>query len=688
MISRLGSMVSSGAQDLVLVVGMIGILMILFVPISKGALDFLLLLNFTLALLILLITFYTEKPLEFSTFPSLLLMTTLFRLSLNVSTTRLILQDADAGRVIEAVGSHVISGNYVIGLVIFFILIVVQYIVVTNGAQRVAEVAARFTLDSLPGKQMSIDADLNMGLIDSEEARKRRSLLERESNFYGAMDGASKFVKGDAIAGIIIILINIVGGLSIGLFQRDMTWSDALHRYTLLTVGDGIVTQIPSLIIAVASGIIITRAATDARLGVEVIRQFSSQPKTILIIVVALIAQALIPGIPFWPVMFLILVFGGIYWLLIRGKSAELTESIKDLADSNTENQFLQDVLNSPFEVKVGGELHNFFNGKDLDIERRINVLRKNTVADLGILLPTLTFKKESRVKGNEYKILIHGEPVATGTLNINRLLAINPRGDKAEIEGEDTIEPTYGLPARWIVEESRRLAMDLGFTVIEPETVFLTHLQETIKRNAGNFITRYEAERMLEARKAELGSVVDEIVPTIIAYSDIQKIFQGLLNEQVSIKNIPLIVDVIADVARVTKDPEEIVERCREKLRATICDSLTDAEGKVHVITLYPGLERKLINTFVQKDTPGAGLSPKELDQFVAKLIKETDRLLKVNVHPVILCAGPVRRHLRKLVKRALPLIKVLSINEVDDKVNLISSGTINLEPGGEQNA
>lgn len=390
---KLLSLFMTGAQDLILIFGMIGILMILFVPISTTALDFLLLLNFSVALLILLITFYTEKPLEFSTFPSLLLMTTLFRLALNVSTTRLILQDGEAGAVIEAVGTHVVAGNYVIGLVIFFILIVVQYIVVTNGSQRVAEVAARFTLDSLPGKQMSIDADLNMGIIDTDEAKKRRSLLERESNFYGAMDGASKFVKGDAIAGIIIIIINIVGGLSIGIFQRDMSWSDALHRYTLLTVGDGIVTQIPSLIIAVASGIIITRAATDSRLGVEVIRQFGSHPKTILILLVALIAAALIPGIPLTPVLLLVLFFGVISWFLYKNKNKVLPLAEIINSENIKQDQFYQDMVTSPFEVKVGAELHEYFTSNELDIERRIANLRKHIAADLGFVLPTLTFR-------------------------------------------------------------------------------------------------------------------------------------------------------------------------------------------------------------------------------------------------------------------------------------------------------
>ena len=675
---------TTGAQDLVLILGMIGILLILFVPISTTALDFLLLTNISIALLILLITFYTEKPLEFSTFPSLLLMTTLFRLALNVSTTRLILQQGDAGEVIDAIGTHVVAGNYVIGLVIFFILIVVQYIVVTNGAQRVAEVAARFTLDSLPGKQMSIDADLNMGLIDNEEAKHRRGLLERESNFYGAMDGASKFVKGDAIAGIIIIIINIIGGLSIGIFQYDMSWSDALHKYTLLTVGDGIVTQIPSLIIAVASGIIITRAATDSRLGVEVIKQFGSHPKTIMIVIFVLLVAAMIPGIPLTPVVILIAVFGIVAWILYKNKTKLLDDVTAALEKEDSlldASQYYQEMVTAPFEVKLPQSLHEYFVNEEHEIERRVNVLRKNLAADLGVVLPTLVFKKDSKLKNNEYKIYIHGESIASGMLNINCLLAINTRGERAEIEGEDTREPTYGLPAKWISPEIRNHAASVGFTIIEPDTVFLTHLQETCKRFASHFITRNEVEKIIELRKGELGKLVDDVIPNLLTYSDLQRVLQGLLNEQVSIKNIGAIFDVVADTARSVKDPEELVEKCREKLKGAICDSLMDQEGKLHVITLYPGLERKLLNSLVTKDQSGYMLTPKEIDYLISKIAKETERLLKANINPVVLCAAPIRKYLRKMIKRSLPLLKIISINEIDEKANVVSAGIIEFD-------
>ncbi|GGY84989.1 flagellar biosynthesis protein FlhA [Cellvibrio zantedeschiae] len=676
-----------GAKDLILIIGMIGILMILFVPISKGVLSFLLLTNFSVALLILLVTFYTEKPLEFSTFPSLLLMTTLFRLSLNISTTRLILQNGDAGEVIDAVGAHVVAGNYVIGLVIFFILIVVQYIVVTNGAQRVAEVAARFTLDSLPGKQMSIDADLNMGIIDTDEAKRRRSQLEKESNFYGAMDGASKFVKGDAVAGIVIIIINIIGGLSIGIAQRGMSWGDALHRYTLLTVGDGIVTQIPSLIIAVASGIIITRAATDARLGVEVFKQFSAHPKTIAILLVALVVEAFIPGLPKLPIIILIAIFGGIAWLIYQGKKKQQTaQSTKEEPKRLIENeQFYEDMITEPFEIKIGSVLHDFFAKEEYDIERRISILRKNIANELGLVLPTLTFKKDVKQRPNEYKIYIAGESFASGLLKFDCLLAINPRGDCTEIEGESTREPTYGLPAKWINPELRTAAQNLGYTLIEPETVLLTHLQEISKRYAGHFLTRAEVEKIIDLRRSELGNVVDDVIPAMFTYSDIQKILQGLLAEQVPIKNITAIFEVIADLGRTVKDPEELVESCRQKLKASICESVCDSEGKIHAITFYPNIERKLLASAGYTDINASPLSPKEIDTLINKISKETEKLLKANVSPVILCAAPVRKFVKKVMRRALPLLKVISINEIDERVSVVSSGIIEFEQMAE---
>lgn len=433
----------SESSDLLLAVAIIGILLVLFTPIPTWLLDLLLLTNFAVALLVLLVTFDIDKPLSFSTFPSLLLMTTLFRLALNISATRLILADGDAGQVIAAIGTHVVGGNYVIGFVVFLILVVVQYVVVTSGAQRVAEVAARFTLDSLPGKQMSIDADLNMGIIDQDEAKRRRSQLERESNFYGAMDGASKFVKGDAIAGIVIIAINIIGGLSVGILQKGQSWGDALHHYTLLTVGDGIVTQIPSLIIAVAAGIIITRAATDARLGPELGRQVSAYPKTLVVVAMVTLLLAMMPGLPLVPLLMLFLAFAvaaaySFRQLQRKAKGESASEATQTQADTAADDIYAL-MSSDAFELRLSNDLAAQVLAATSTLSLRIDNLRKQFARDYGFALPQLSVHAEKKLQPGTYQVCVQGAVVANGELEFDKLLAINPGGAAATLEGRET---------------------------------------------------------------------------------------------------------------------------------------------------------------------------------------------------------------------------------------------------------
>ena len=398
---------------------------------------------------------------------------------------------------------------------------------------------------------------------------------------------------------------------------------------------------------------------------------------------VALVVELCIPGLPALPVIVLIAIFGGIAWLVYRGQRKQKTSEIeKDEPKRLIENeQFYEDMITEPFEVRIGSALHEFFAKEQYDIERRVSILRKNIAHDLGLVLPTLTFKKDIKQKPGEYKIYIFGESYASGTLRFDCLLAINPRGDCTEIEGENTKEPTYGLPAKWINPELRVAAQNLGYTLIEPETVLLTHLQEVSKRYAGQFLTRMEVEKIIDLRKAELGNLVDDVIPSIFTFSDIQKVLQGLLSEQVSIKNIAAIFDVIADVGRTTKDPEDIVESCRQKLKASICDSISDHEGKIHAITFYPNIERKLLASAGYSEIHAAPLSPKEIDLLINKISKEAERLLKANISPVILCAAPVRKFVKKVLRRALPLLKVISINEIDERVSVVSSGIIEFE-------
>lgn len=669
----------AGMNEFALVAGMVGILLILFTPISPVVLDFLLITNFAIALMILLITFYTDKPLSFSTFPSLLLMTTLFRLALNISSTRLILDKAEAGKVIEAVGTQVVGGNYIIGLVVFLILIVVQFVVVTNGAQRVAEVAARFILDSLPGKQMSIDADLNMGLIDQEEAKKKRSELEKESNFYGAMDGASKFVKGDAIAGIIIILVNIIGGLTIGIVQLGMNWEEALHLYTLLTVGDGIVTQIPALIIAVSAGIIITRAATDARLAEEITKQFSAHPKTLIIVGLALLAFGLIPGIPFLPIVFIVMILGLFAWLSYR-KTSVATSSAKTVQDEKQKAEFnAQRAKPEPFQIRFGGELARHYVDKPESLQKRVEMLKNQFLKNQGIILPTLSIKTDSDLKANAYSIRINGVNIGGSELRPEKILAIPGTPGKLDIPGQPTVEPTYGLKALWIDPENRGLAHAAKCTLVEAETVLVTHLQEACKRHASEFITRAKTEKLVESFRGELASLIDELIPSILTYSDVQKVLQGLVMEGVSINNLETILEVLVDEGRHIKETDRLIEKVRQKLSGTICGSLVDENGALNALTLAPALERKIIQSSTQ-EASGTGLSPQELELFISKIAAEYEKLLGKGIHPVLLCAAPIRRLLKYVLGRPCPQLQVLSTNEITQQTNIISAGMVDI--------
>ena len=673
-----------GMNELVLVIGIIGILLVLFTPISAFTLDFLLLVNLCLSLLILLVTFYTEKPLSFSTFPSLLLMTTLFRLALNISATRLILDDAEAGKVIDAVGKQVVGGNYIIGLVVFLILIVVQFVVVTNGSQRVAEVAARFILDSLPGKQMSIDADLNMGVIDQDEAKKRRADLEKESNFYGAMDGASKFVKGDAIAGIIIILIDIIGGLTIGIAQKDMAWGEALHVYTLLTVGDGIVTQIPSLIIAVSAGIIITRAATDSRLAMEITKQFSAHPKTLIIAAVALLGLLAIPGIPTVPVLTIVFALCVLAWLAHRKSSSQPAD--KDKKDSSRvtseEDESTYEMLRpQPFEIGLGRDLAQHYLSASSEFESRVANLKKQFAQKFGVVLPALSMDVDNKLKPEEYSLRILGVEVGVGEIRVDKLLAIHAGKEKVSIEGEKTREPTYGLEAQWIDNAIRAQAHTAGYTLVEPETVLITHIQELCHRNCGEFITRAETERLVESQRDNLGSLIDELVPAVLTYSDIQRVLQLLVTEQVPIKNLESILEVLVDSGRTVKDVEALTEKVREKLSASICTNLNDSNGTLNVITLAANLERKIVMAVSAPDSQGIGLSPQELEAFVSSAAKESEKMLGSNIQPTLLCAPVIRRQLRNLLQRSCPQLHVLSTSEINKHPNISAVALIDID-------
>lgn len=669
--------------DLVMVLLVVGILTVLFVPIPAGLLDFLILTNVSAALLILLLTFYIARPVEFSTFPSLLLIATLFRLSLNVAATRLILSDADAGRVIASIGAYVVGGNYVIGLIVFLILVVVQYVVVTNGAQRVSEVAARFTLDSMPGQQMSIDADLNMGFIDQEEAKRRRKTLEKETGFYGAMDGASKFVKGDAIAGIVILLINIIGGLIIGVMQMGMRWDEALHTFTLLTVGDGIVTQVPALVIAVGTGIIVTRSASDDNLSSEVLRQITSFPKTLFIVAAAVGILLFLPGIPALPVLVIVIALLSAGFLVRHAaqteeKDGKAGEISKDEPEESSAYGFLKV---EPVEVLVGSDLEPLINGEQSVFMERIAAIRKQYALESGMVLPRIRFRNSPTLGRNGYELQVFGVVAGKGEVMTDRTLAIRGGADVRAVKGIETREPTYGLPAVWIEETEKEIARVAKYTLVDPHTVFITHLSEVLKQQSATLLTRTETDRLLQRIRDEQPGLVEELIPTIVSVSDVQKILQNLLKEKVSIRNLELILEALIDAGRHTKDLNYLTEVARQKLGTAICHALLGDQSALQVLTLDPAIEQNLLQSVRNSETTGAMVvEPKLAEQLLARLAANADKMMRGNTLPVLLCSPELRRHVRSMTERVIPHMRILSMSEIPNSVNLKSYAMVNL--------
>jgi len=679
-------------SDIAMVLLVLGVLVVLFAPIPSPLLDFLILLNFSFAFLILMLTFYMARPVEFSTFPSLLLIATLFRLSLNVAATRLILSDGDAGRVIAAVGSYVVGGNYVIGLIIFLILIVVQYVVITSGAQRVSEVAARFTLDSMPGAQMSVDADLNMGFIDQAEAQRRRKNIEKEAAFYGAMDGASKFVKGDAIAGILILLINIVGGLLIGIMQRGLPWGDALKTYTLLTIGDGIVTQVPALVIALGTGIIVTRSASDAHLSKEALRQITSFPKTLLLVAAALAGLLVLPGIPAIPTLILLCLAGLAAWMAYRGSRAAAAPQEAgpegkpaEAGGAGGKDDPYAHLAVEPIEVQVGSRWVPLVNEKGGSFLERIAAFRQQHAQELGLVLPRIRFKDAPRLGPDRYEIYLDGALSAKGEARADRLLAIHPQGDVTAIAGEVTKDPTYGLPAIWIEESQRDAATRARFTLVDASSVFMTHLTEVLRRESATLLTRAETDRLLARVRQNQPGLVEELVPTVLSISDVQKVLQNLLREKVSIRHMEAILETLADAGRQSKETGYLTEVVRHRLGSAICQGLLGEANALHVLTLDPAIESRFIQSVQNSRAEGSGqaagqfvLEPQMAEKFIGKLVQQAEKMMKSNLLPVLLCSPELRRHVRALSERVMPHLRVLSMAEIPHNIELKSYGVV----------
>jgi flagellar biosynthesis protein FlhA len=675
------------------VVGVMTVLAVMIIPLPAMILDFLLALNITLAVSILLIAMYTLKPLDFSIFPSVLLITTLFRLSLNVASTRLILLRGNegisaAGKVIKSFGSFVVGGNYVVGAIVFVILVIVNFVVITKGATRIAEVAARFTLDAMPGKQMSIDADLNAGLIDEEEARDRRARIAREADFYGAMDGAAKFVRGDAIAGIIITLINIMGGFIIGVVEKKMLLAEAAQNYTLLTVGDGLVTQIPALTISTAAGMVVSRTASTDTMGKELGRQFASYPKAMYLAGMTIFIFGLIPGLPTLPFVTLAaLVTGGVYMATRRKAEEESREQEKvkkqesGLGPEPVEHLLVID----PLQLEVGYGLLSLVDkeqgGEFLD---RVRSIRRHFAMDMGIIIPPIHIRDNLQLKPSRYQILLKGVRIAESELMVNHFLAMDPGDVKAGIEGIETEEPAFGLPALWIPESKRDEARLAGYTVVDNVTVMSTHLSEVLKKHGAELLGRQEVQNLLDHLGKSYPKAVEELVPGLLSLGGLQKVLQNLLREQVSIRDMLTIVETLADYASLTKDPDLLTEYVRHKLARSFITPFVDDDGMLKLITLKQDVEDLLVRG-IHKTEHGAYLSidPGIADHLIKSVREVAEKAMATNIQPILVTSPQLRRHLKKMIEHFVPSLMVLSQTELLSDMKFRSIGEVTFNGG-----
>lgn len=667
-------------QDLALVGAVIAILLILFAPIPPVLLDLGIIVNFALALTILLLTFYVDKPVTFSTFPSLLLVATLYRLALNVAATRLILTQGHAGEVIQSIGAFAVQGSFVVGLVVFFILVVVQYVVVTSGAQRVSEVAARFVLDSVPGQQMSIDADLNMGLIDQNEAKRRRKELEKEAAFYGAMDGASKFVKGDAVAGVIILLINIIAGWIIGVAQMQMDWLQALQTFSLLTIGDGIVSQVPALIISVATGIIVTRSAADRQLSTEVLSQLSSVPKIPLIVMGALLLLLLMPGMPKWPIALMAGISAAAWFAGRRRKPEELMGAPLD--EPTPEAPGAAERSPPQIEVLLGKAISTPWQSLKPLLSERIATLRAQREQVSGFGFPAVTFLDGAHLGANDYEIWLLGARHARGVLRPDDILAIKGSPNAPAIAGVEARDPAFGLPGVWIEPSARDHAQDLGYTLIDPITVLITHLGEVVRAEAPLLLSRADVIGLLEGVRNRQPGLLEELIPAVMTISDVQRVLQNLLAEDVSIRSMDQICEALVDVGRTVKDPTELTEAVRQRIAHAICNGLRGARDDLAVLSLHPRMEAQIAENIRRGEGAGAlVIEPRLAERLIRELIPLTDAMLRESLAPVLLCGPEIRRYLKSFTRRSIPRLAIVSVNEVPHTVDLRSFAVLNPE-------
>ncbi|MBO8129173.1 MAG: flagellar biosynthesis protein FlhA [Peptococcaceae bacterium] len=670
--------------DLVIGALVIGIILLIIIPLPPLALDLFLILSFTLALLILLIPLFITDALQFAAFPTLLLVVTLYRLALNISSTRLILGQAQAGNVINAFGQFVVGGSYVVGFIIFVIITVIQFVVITNGAGRVAEVAARFTLDAMPGKQMSIDGDYNAGLITEEEARARRKRLQRETDFFGAMDGATKFIRGDAIAGIVIVLVNIIGGLVIGIAVHNMDLMTALQTYTILTIGDGLVSQIPAVLVATATGVLVTRANPDASFGKDISRQFLTFPRLLFIVAAILLIMGFIPAMP----NLLFLTMGGIlgyfgYMLTREEKRREISRAEEAAARKAPESREPENVLAylqvDPLEIEIGYNLVPLANEEQGgDLLHRVAALRRQCAQELGIFVRPIRIRDNLQLQPNGYVFKLRGVEAASGEVMPGHYLALDPTG-QGQIKGIPTTEPTFGLQAWWITAAQKEEAELQGFTVVDPSTVLVTHLNEFIKQHAAELTGRQEVSEMLETVKEKHPAVVEELVPNLLSLGEVQKVLQNLLKERVPIRDLVTILEAVADAARVNRETDYLTESARQALSRSITRMYAGADNKVQVITLHPKWEH-VISDSLQQTSVGVypALEPQVMQALIKRLGTAIEKVAQKGLSPVVVCSSKIRLALRRLTERYYPHLAVLALQEIDPQTEIEALGTV----------
>jgi len=670
--------------DLLAAIAVVCVVTMLVVPLPPALLDLLITVNISAALTIVVATMYLGKALDFASFPSLLLLTTMFRLAINVSVTRLILTTGEAGSVVKAFGSFVVGGNVVVGLVIFLILVVIQFVVVTNGAGRVAEVGARFTLDAMPGKQMAIDADLNAGLISDDQARERRGEIAREADFYGAMDGASKFVKGDAMAALIITAINLIGGVIVGMLQHGLSFEESTHQYSLLTVGDGLAAQIPALLISVATGIIVTRAASDRDLGSDIANQILSQRKAPLVAAGAIGLFALIPGLPKLPFLFIAAIFGAIAWGVRDGlpskKAADAADAAAARASLPAADEPLSEVAVDALELVIGfGLVPLVDSGSGGSLLRRVSTIRRQIAADLGIVIPPVRIHDELGMESHEYVLKVRGSEVTRGRIMPGHMLAMDPGDASGTLQGVPTREPAFGLAAVWVHESGRAEAESLGYTVVDAESVIVTHLTETIRAHAAELLTRQDVRSLLDKLKETNAAVVEEVVPEALSLGEIQRVLQALLLEGVPIRDLGTIVEAIGDKARTTRDTNLLSEYARQALGRAITAPHLDEQLRLQAITLDPAIEQE-VSTSITQTTDGEYLAmdPPRAQAIVTALRSQVEHATARGGRPVLLCSARIRRHLRRLIAQAQPHLAVCSYNEISPGVNVETIGVI----------